>query len=125
MDIHGRDIHTMDGEDIIKKRFLGNYAIQKGLFAEDIIQKNAFLEKTSSKNGFLENTSPKSIFWRRHPTGCLDQQTGCLDQPTVLNAKNIQKLRFSAFSKQLKKSDFWTFTKIIRTQFSSIPWPNL
>ncbi len=92
MDIHGRDISTMDGEDISKqlfigtkghtKRFLGEKIIrtptswkirhpkheleetppQKQLLGEDIIQKTDSWKRHHSENDFLEKTSSKNGF---------------------------------------------------------------
>ena len=84
MDIHGRDISTMDGEDIIpkttfwrrhhpkndflektssKKRFFGEDIIQKRLLGEDIIQKTTSWRRHHPKSDFLEKTSSKKRFF--------------------------------------------------------------
>ena len=59
IDIHGRDISTMDGEDIIRKRLLGEDIIQKRFLGEDIIKKMTSWRRHHPKNGFLEKTLSK------------------------------------------------------------------
>ena len=64
MDIHGRDISTMDGEDIIQKRLLEEDFIQKTTSWRRLHPKTVFLDPGSLKNRFFgPRITEKKFFW--------------------------------------------------------------